>query len=221
MPPHFPRPEEFAHPAEAAALDTGMTPGQESMYCRRCRRGLNIRFNDLGLIVGYLHAAEQRGQQSDHRPEPAPITDIPDPIIECDFCSRPEAAWIYQCANQVTDARRITGQVVSVNDYRSRNHAARVRRTDTEHAITQAWGERWTACQGCADLIEARDMYGLILRVTDAMPAKLTRGKHLMRTRGELHDSFSAVFDTLAAGRGQITPGHSLGIWPDTTEKTS
>ncbi|GAB3160759.1 hypothetical protein GCM10027290_67170 [Micromonospora sonneratiae] len=216
MPPRSSQPEDVTRPPEATALDTSVVPAQEPFYCRRCRRGLNIRYNDLGLIVGYLHAAEQRGQQSDHRPEPAPITEILDPIIECDFCSAPEATWIYQCANQVTDARRVTAQVVSVNDYQSQHHAARVRRTDTEYALTQVWGERWTACQGCADLIEARDLYGLIGRVADAMPAKLTRGKRLMRTRGHLHDRYSAVFDTLAPGRGQITPGHPLGIWPDT-----
>ncbi|GAB3076398.1 hypothetical protein [Micromonospora schwarzwaldensis] len=215
MPPHFPNPEEFTRPHKVAALHASTVPVPEPLYCRRCRRGLNIHFNDLGVIVGYLHAAEQRGQRSDHRPEPTPITEIPDPIIECDFCSAPEAAWIYQCANQVTDARRITAQVFAVSDYQSRRHAARIHRTDTEHAFTQAWGDRWTACDGCAHFIEARDLYGLISRVADAMPAKLTRGKHLMRTRGQLHDRFSTVFDTLVPGRGRIAPGHPLGIWPD------
>ncbi|MGW5557082.1 hypothetical protein ACWER9_07655 [Micromonospora sp. NPDC003944] len=211
MPPHIPHPEESARHPEAAALHLSTAPVPESLYCRRCRRALNIRLNDLGVIVEYLHAAEQRGQRSDHRPEPVPITEIPDPIIQCDFCSAPDAAWIYRCANQVTDARRVTAQIVAVGDYQSRHHAARVRRTDTEHAFTQAWGERWSACNGCADLIEARDLYGLIGRVADAMPAKLTRGKHLMRTRGQLHDRYSAVFDTLAPGRGRIAPGHPIG----------
>ncbi|WP_433530263.1 hypothetical protein ACQPYA_29495 [Micromonospora sp. CA-263727] len=196
-----------------AALDAGTAPIQMPLHCRRCRRGLNIRFNDLGVFVGYLHAAEQRGQRSDHQPEPVPVTEILDPIIECDFCSAPEAAWIYRCANRVTDAPRVTAQVFAVGDYQARHHAARVRRTETEHAFSQAWGERWSACQGCADLIEASDLYGLIGRVADAMPAKLTRGKHLMRTRGQLHERYSDVFDTLAPGRGRIAPGHPLGIW--------
>ncbi|WP_341718811.1 hypothetical protein QQG74_03275 [Micromonospora sp. FIMYZ51] len=217
MPPHFPRPEDSAQPTEAAALDASRAPVPEPFYCRRCRRALNIRLNDLGMIVEYLHAAEQRGQRSDHRPEPAPVTEIPDPIIECDFCSAPDAAWIYRCANQVTDARRVTARVVAVGDYQARYHAARVRRTDTEHAFTQAWGERWSACEGCAHLIEDRDLYGLIGRVADAMPAKLTRGKHLMRTRGQLHERYSDVFDTLAPGRGRIAPGHPLGIWTHPT----
>ncbi|WP_431937077.1 hypothetical protein [Micromonospora sp. RP3T] len=220
MPPHLPNHEEFTRPDEVAALHAMPVPVAEPPYCRRCRRGLNIRFNDLGFVVGYLHAAEQRGHSSDHRPEPVPITEIPDPIIECDFCSAPDAAWIYRCANQVTDARRVTAQVFAVGDYQSRHHAARVRRTETEHAFTQAWGERWTSCDGCASFIEARDLYGLIGRVADAMPAKLTRGKHLMRTRGQLHDRFSTVFDTLAPSRGRIAPGHPLGIWPGHAEET-
>ncbi|WP_307970455.1 hypothetical protein [Salinispora arenicola] len=213
--PHLPQPGEPGGPADVTALGASTAPIQESLYCRRCRRGVNIRTNDLGVVLEYLHAAEQRGQRSDHRPEPALVTEIPDPIIECDFCSAPEAAWAYRCANQITDHRRVTARVVAVSDYRSRHGAARVRRTDTEHALTQAWGECWSACHGCADLIEARDLYGLIRRVVDSLPAKLTRGKHLMRTRGQLHDTYSAVFDTLAPGRGRIAPGHPLGIWPD------
>jgi hypothetical protein len=53
----------------------------------------------------------------------------------------------------------------------------------------------------------------LIGRVVEAMPAKYTRGKRLVRVRGELHGTYSAVFDTLAPGRGRIEPGHPLGVW--------
>ncbi|MFB9238354.1 hypothetical protein ACFFWC_22830 [Plantactinospora siamensis] len=210
---HLPYPEESERPPEVGAIDASSARIPESLYCRRCRRALNVRFNNQGMILEYLHAAEQRGQRSDHRPEPAPITEIPDPIVECDFCTAPEAAWIYRCANQVTDARRITAQVVAVGDYQSRHHAARVRRTDTEHAFTQAWGEAWSACEGCARCIEDRDLYGLIGRVIESLPAKLTRGRHLTRTRGQLHERYSDVFDTLAPSRGRIAPGHPLGIW--------
>ncbi|WP_249714613.1 hypothetical protein [Rhizomonospora bruguierae] len=175
---------------------------------------MNVRTNH-GSIVEYLHAAEQRGERFDHRPDPAPVTEIPDPLIECDFCSAPEAAWVYRCADQRTDIHRITAQVVGVSDYRDRHRAARARRTDTEHAVTQAWGERWSTCGDCANLIEARDLFGLIRRVVDAMPPKLTQGKHLIRTRGHLYDTYSTMFATLASGRGRITPGHPLGIWPD------
>jgi hypothetical protein len=186
-------------------------PPVEAMYCRRCRRAVNTRTGPSG--VTFLHAVEVRGGTVDHRPDPVPVTEIADPLIECDFCSAPDAAWIYRCADRRTDLHRITTQVVGARDYRDRHRAARVRRTETEHAITEAWGERWSACSGCAELIEARDIYGLIGRVVEAMPARYTRGKRLVRVRGELHSTYSAVFDTLAPGRGRIEPGHPLGVW--------
>ena len=75
------------------------------------------------------------------------------------------------------------------------------------------WGERWSACDCCAALIETRDLMGLISRVTDAMPAKYTRGKKLVRVRGDLHANYSTVLATLRPGRGRITSEHPLGDW--------
>jgi hypothetical protein len=31
-------------------------------------------------------------RQRDHRPVPVPVTEIPDPLIDCDFCSAPRGA---------------------------------------------------------------------------------------------------------------------------------
>lgn len=187
-------------------------PPVEVLYCRRCRRAVNTRTGPGG--VRYLHAIEARGGTVDHGPDPVMVTEIADPLIECDFCCAPDAVWIYRCADQRTDVRKVTARVVDARDYRERHHAARARRIETEHALTQAWGERWSACEPCAELIEARDLYGLIRRVVDAMPAKLTRGRRLVQVRGELHHMYSIVFDTLAPGRGRIEPGNPLGIWP-------
>jgi hypothetical protein len=195
-----------------ATPNPGEIPLVEVLYCRCCRRAVNTRTGPGG--VTYLHAIEARGGRVDHRPDPAPVTEISDPLIECDFCSGPDAVWIYRCADQRTDIRTVTKRVVDLRDYQARYHAARTRRTDTEHALTQAWGERWSACAGCAELVEARDLYGLIGRVVEAMPAKLTRGNRLLRVRGELHGTYSVVFDTLAPSRGRIEPGHPLGVWP-------
>lgn len=201
-------------------MNTSPNPAETPpvMYCRRCRRAVNTRTGPTG--VTYVHAVEVRGETVDHRPDPAPVTEITDPLIECDFCSTPDAAWIYRCADQHTDVHTVTRRVVDAADYRDRHHAARTRRTETEHAITQAWGEQWSACNGCAELIEARDLYGLISRVVDAMPAKLTRGNRLVRVRGQLHHTYKAVFDTLAPGRGRIEPGHPLGVWPQSPDGT-
>src|SRR5262249_12656281 len=64
-------------------------------------------------------------------------------------------------------------------------------------------------------------LYGLISRVVDAMPPKYTRGKRLMRVRGDLHGTYSAVFDPLAPVRGRIEPGHPLGVWPESPDEAS
>jgi hypothetical protein len=102
---------------------------------------------------------------------------------------------------------------VGLHDYRRRHLAARTRNVETTAGPSQMWGERWSACDGCAALIEARDLMGLISRVTDAMPAKYTRGKKLVRVRGDLHANYSTVFATLRPGRGRITSEHPFGDW--------
>ena len=145
--------------------------------------------------------------------------DFPSATLSSLTAAAPDAAWIYRCADHRTDLHRVTARVVGARDYRDRHHAARALRTETEHMLTEAWGERWTACSGCAELIEARDIYGLIGRVVEAMPAKYTRGNRLVRVRGDLHSRYSTVFDTLAPGRGRIEPGHPLGVWPAPPDK--
>jgi hypothetical protein len=173
---------------------------------------LQCRLSPSG-IVDFIHAAEQRGGTSDHPADPAPLTEIVDPIIECDFCSAPDAAWIYWCADQQTDTQIVTSRTVSLHDYQRRHLAARTRRVETSAGPSQMWGERWSACESCADLIETRDLMGLISRVTDAMPAKYTRRKKLVQVRGLMHANYSTVFATLRPGRGRITPGTPLGVW--------
>ncbi len=187
--------------------------GETVLYCRACRRALNTRTTESGH-VSYRHAIELRGQASDHPADPVPLTELPDPVMECDFCSQPGPVWAYVCDDQHTEIRVVTARVVGAADYQRRHRAARTLRTETAPGFTQAWGQRWSACDGCAALIEARDLYGLISRVTEAMPAKYTRGKHLVRVRGELHATYTNLFATLIPGRGRITPGNPLGVWP-------
>lgn len=186
--------------------------GETLPYCRTCRRALNIRATESGR-VSYRHAGELRGEVSDHPGDPVSLTELADPVMECDFCSRPDPLWVYVGADQHTETRVVTARVVGVADYQRRHHAARTRRTETAPGITQVWGQRWVACDGCAARIEARDLYGLISRVAEAMPAKYTRGRGLVRVRGELHATFGGLFATLVPGRGRITPQHPLGLW--------
>ncbi|GAA1811012.1 hypothetical protein GCM10009682_35740 [Luedemannella flava] len=190
-------------------------PDQTPTYCRTCRRALN-RWETAGGQVDFIHAAEQRGASTDHPARPAPITEITDPIIECDFCSATGATWIYVCADQETDTRIVTSKTVDLRDYHQRHHAARTRNVQTTAGPLSRWGTRWSACTPCAERIEDRDLMGLIARVTDAMPAKFTRGKKLVSVRGLLHENYSTVFATMRPGRGRIIPQHPLGVWDST-----
>jgi hypothetical protein len=195
-----------------------MTAAAEIRYCRTCRRALNQHTTPTGQVT-YRHA-EHRASVADHPPAPVPLAEIPDPIIECDYCSRPDAAFVYVCGDQDTRADRVTGRVVSARDYQRRHHAARTLRTHTAPGLTQSWGQRWSACHGCAALIDARDLLGLIARVIDTMPARFTRRSRLARTRAHLHTTYTTVFATLQPGRGRITPDHPLGAWEPPEDTT-
>ncbi|MEU0558461.1 hypothetical protein [Dactylosporangium sp. NPDC006015] len=188
-----------------------------AVFCALCRRALNVRY--AGGRLAYLHAEELRGGTCEHPARPVPLADLPDAVLECDFCSRPEPMWAYRCADRYTETRTVTATVVDARDYRHRHRAARVRRTESTPGMTAAWGQRWAACEGCAELIERRDLYGLMARVTDAMPPKLTRGKRLVRVRGELHALYSDVLATLEPGRDPIAPTPRLDdpATPDST----
>ena len=74
-------------------------------------------------------------------------------------------------------------------------------------------GERWAACAGCAEAIEVGDLYALIARVTESLPAKLTRGKRLAPTRARLRTAYEVVLTTLAPGRGRVSSEHPFGVW--------
>ena len=197
--------------------EAGVPAEQIPPYCRTCRRALHRRESPNG-VVDFLHPAEQRGAPSDHPADPAPVTEIVDPIIDCDFCSAAGAAWIYWCADQRTDTQIVTSRTVGLHDYRRRHLAARTRSVETTAGPSQLWGERWSACESCATLIESRDLMGLISQVTNAMPAKYIRGKNLPRVRGQLHATYSTVLATLRPGRGRITPTHPLGHWEPTAD---
>jgi hypothetical protein len=182
-------------------------------FCRTCRRALNKLAT--GGIVRWVHAAELRGQRVDHPAAPIRLTELADPLIECDFCSQGKPTTVYVCADSRTQVDRVTKRVVGLSDYRRRHLAARTRRLETEPGITQAWGQRWSACAQCASLVEQRDLYGLIRRVTEHMPPKFTRGKRLPVTRADLHAHYSDMFDTLLPAAGRITAEHPLGVWDD------
>jgi len=185
---------------------------QGSLYCRTCRRALNVEVSPAGT-VSLRHSEQLRGETVDHPADPVPLTELDNPVMVCDFCSQPDPAWCYLTGDQTTESRVVTSRTVGAGDYQRRHRAARTRTVTSAPGRTQQWGQRWSACQRCAELIEARDVYGLVGRVADAMPAKYTRGNRLARVRGELHGTFSNVLAGLHPGRGRITPEHPLGVW--------
>lgn len=184
-----------------------------SVYCATCRRALSVYTGPHGQVK-LLHAVETRGQQVDHRPDPIPLSELADPIIECDFCGG-TAAVVYLVPDQETRIDPTVRRVVGWGDYQRRHHAARTRRTETAPGITNVWGTRWTACPGCAARVDAGDLYGLITRATDSMPRKYTRGKRLPHMRGLLHNFYSGLFEGRPLRRGQISSEHPLGLWDD------
>lgn len=179
-----------------------------SVYCRTCRRALGVFTGPHGQIL--LHAAETRGEQVDHRPDPIRLVELAAPIIACDFCSG-AAAVLYQVADQETHIDPVTRRVVGLGDYQQRHHAARTLRTETTPGITNVWGTRWTACEACAQHIDNEDLYGLITRVTESMPAKYTRGRRLPQVRGLLHQLYSGLFE---AGPPRRQPLPATGELP-------
>lgn len=184
----------------------------DAKYCLACGLALE-RVTSRGFVQ-YAHGAQMLGRITDHAAVAIPLSEHPNPIIKCDFCSEPHAQWAYVRDSQTTVLRAITKEVVSQRDYRDRHWAARKLRTETGGPGTSInSGERWAACEHCAKFIEERDIYGLISHVLSGMPAKYNRGRLLIETRGKLLDNFSAMFTSLRPGRGQITRENPRGLW--------
>lgn len=190
-----------------------VTDDNDPMYCETCKEALE-RLVVNGRPVDYRHKGETIGaRRANHKPVPVPLSTLAGARVKCDFCDRLGPTWVYHVTDeQVDQFRRVTRQTVALGDYQDRHQAARVLSQRTENAGPQHhWGEGWAACEGCAALIEARDLLGLVARVVDTLPTKLTRGKRLIGTRGTLIDNYSGFFSTLAPGRGRITPSESGG----------
>lgn len=185
-----------------------------SPYCRTCRRALNLYTPpdaQEGPVM-LLHAIEARGDVVDHRPDPVPLCELADPIIDCDFCSG-QATRVYLFPDLETHVDQVTRRYVRRADYQLRHRAARTVRTETTPGITNRWGRRWTSCDDCAAYVDAGDKWGLITRVVEAMPRNRTRGKRMQQMRGRLEGFYSGLFATGPQRRGRITPQHPHGIW--------
>jgi len=196
----------------------------EDHYCGTCRRALYRHRDPSGPVVYYhpetvTRAATAAGEP-DHDPNPVPLSKMVDPIMFCDFCSAPDPTWWFETANVVDRRYERSPHVISENvdgaPYTKRYgqaerfvSAREARRWDTPGAgtISTHLGERWTACEACAVLVEARDIMGLIWRVTQTLPAKMTRGHRLVQVRAQLTDTYTAVFAVLGPRTPLIIPG--------------
>jgi hypothetical protein len=170
-------------------------------YCKVCRRALSKL--SQGGVVSWEHAM-QFGEP-DHEPVPVPLSEIDDPEMFCDFCSAPNPPWMFACTAPEMVSRTKSPRMVTEGQYTGR-YESRVRDVSTREAkrwgtsgagvLNTNAGEIWAACDGCADLIEADDIYGLISRVVAAMPAKLSKGNRLAPLRGELAGMWEPFFAT-------------------------
>lgn len=192
-----------------------MPTPEDPLFCKICSRALN-RFLKDG-VVWLPHREELRGGTAGHRPVPVPLSQLPDVVGVCDFCDRPEVAFIYVCESEVSDLHRVTKEYVSYRDFQLRDRAARVIRQDTEVAISQEWGEHWSACQGCSALVASADLERLITRVTEVLPAKMTRSNRIADTRALLRARYTFVFATLQPGRFRVSPDNRIGTWEPAT----
>jgi hypothetical protein len=170
-------------------------------YCKVCRRAL-MKFSQGGVVT-WTHQMQFDGP--DHEPVPVPLSEIPDPEMFCDFCSAPNPPWTYACIAPQMVNRQRSPRMVTMGSHTGR-YEKRLRDVSTREAkrwgtsgganLNTNAGEIWAACDGCADLIDADDRYGLISRVVAAMPAKLSKGNKLAPLRGELAGMFEPFFAT-------------------------
>lgn len=189
----------------------------DPMYCDVCKTALARYTASDGRVAGYQHQSELRGHgPAGHEPVVVPLATMTDAVMECDFCSRERAAWMYRTVEQIDQPRRVVSETVALGDYQTRHRAARVTGRRTEDAGGPVhWGERWSACVDCAAYIDKRDLYGLVGRVTEALPSKLTRGNRLVEVRGRLITTYEPLLANLAPTRGRITPKYPLGEWEE------
>jgi len=187
----------------------------EVRFCRTCGEVLNVAWRADSGTKEYLHSGQRPGRPYAHVTEAVRLADLGRaPVIRCDFCGTRTAVWAYQCADQLAHHNQILRQDIGQRDYTSRHGAARARRTVTERRNTQIIGDRWSACDDCATVVQSRDLLALIWRGVEGLPGSVS-GKRLIRLRAELHGLYQHVLDTLQPGRAAITPEHPFGHWPD------
>ncbi len=191
-----------------------------AIYCRTCRFATQVGQNPItgGMEVSHPGSVLEHHRRlgiDPHVADPVKIEEIDDPIVLCDFDSAIPAVFIYATNDTyVEHLRAVVSETRSAGDYRNQHDAARVRSTKTVSAGGHDNGSRWTACVECAELVEARDLLGLVGRVVESLPRKVTNTtKKLLTARGVLLTQYEEFFADLRPGRGRLEPGHPYGVW--------
>jgi len=185
----------------------------EPIYCATCRFALDGHRPPGGMAVRYEHTEATRRLTRDHAPVPLPISQVPNPRQICDCCSTPDPIWVYASADIQTSQREVVARKVATGDYQRRNRAARTRGVEYGRTYDSSWGERWAICDGCAALIEAGDLLGLVGQATSGLPGKYTRSNKIAETRALMMDRYTEFLATLTPGRGRITADSPTGVW--------
>ncbi|SCL12904.1 hypothetical protein GA0070616_0059 [Micromonospora nigra] len=146
----------------------GPAPDVEPYGCAVCRIPLNA-YKRPGKPVAFLHPDRAT---ADHAPDPVPLSQLPTVETVCDFCSAP---------NPVASFAFSSLEIIAVDE------------NDTP-AMTQDLGGNWAACEGCARLVEIRDVAGLTARA--AARARRRGIPAPMETFGPLHQALFAATPT-------------------------
>lgn len=141
------------------------------MICAVCKRVLNSR---LVIATGEMIWEHPTGPDDsyDHEPAPAPSADLAGVHLVCDFCSQPNPMWSWS-------ARR----------------PLQVNAGGTLHDYSST---PWAACHTCSELIKARDLDGLVSRVSKTSPLMREVTRHeRRRLKEKLRERYRQL---LAAG---------------------
>lgn len=189
------RPNVSSTTSHDRALLVGMAE-PEPTYCATCRSALHVMVGQTG--VRYLHKRDLSGDRGtiNHEPQPVLLSELPNPEMECDFCSAPSPTYLYRTDEYSASHFVPEERIVGLAEHRDKSYAAHSIREEG-YRITSTTDTGWTACVDCAALVDDRDLNGLVQRVTEAMPAKLTRGKKLIAVRGRLFEMYGHLFETL------------------------
>ena len=143
------------------------------MVCQICTRPLNTFQPFNGGPTVHQHPTRP-DPTYDHEPIPIPRDQAEHVVMECDFCSSPDVAWIYPTSTPMKNTLAIeTSQTVEHDHETMRDHTIRRERmTGHEELRRNNFSPDWAACGPCSTLIDRYDAGALASRVSKLLPAR-------------------------------------------------